>query len=290
MPHWTILARPTAQGQRRDTLGEGITYVREDNALYWVDILGQRIHRYALAKGAYTEWATPEMIGWLLARADAPGFIAGLKSGIHALTLSPFALTPIAAPEAHLPGNRFNDACVDPQGRIWAGTMRMDAAQADGALYRLDADFSCHRIDAPYTIANGPAISPDGRFLYHTDSAAGEVYRFARHADGTLSARAPFITFAPEWGAPDGMTIDAEGGLWIAHWGGGCVSRFTPDGARERWINLPASQITTPCFAGPDYDRLFVTSAADGVDEAYAGCVFEVDPGCMGLPAHRFGQ
>lgn len=286
MADWTILPRPA---DRRDILGEGITHVGGEDALYWVDIIGRRVNRFGLADRSCAEWAMPEMIGWLIERADAPGFIAGLKSGFHALTLEPFALTPIAAPEPHLPDNRLNDACADPQGRIWAGTMSMDGSRADGALYRLDADHSLHRMDAPYRIANGPAISPDGRSLYHTDSAAGEVYRFALRADGSLGSRERFITFPPAWGAPDGMTVDSLGGLWIAHWGGGCVSRFTPDGRRERWIDLPASQITRPCFAGRNLDRLFVTSASDGVDEEFAGCVFEVDPGCTGLPSRRFG-
>jgi sugar lactone lactonase YvrE len=284
MADWTVLPR-----DQRDLLGEGITYVAREQALYWVDIIGQRVNRHSLATGTSAQWDMPEMIGWLLERADQPGFIAGLQSGFHTLTLEPFALTLIAAHEPDLPGNRMNDACVDAQGRIWAGTMSMDGSRADGALYRFDPDFSCHRMDASYRIANGPTIAPDGGWLYHTDSAAGEVYRFARHDDGTLGPRQAFIAFPSEWGAPDGMTVDAQGGIWIAHWGGSCVSRFTPDGQRERWIDLPASQITKPCFAGENYDRLFITSAADGVDEAYAGAVFEVDPGCTGLPSHRFG-
>jgi D-xylonolactonase len=284
MAQWSILPR-----ERHDTLGEGITYVAGQNALYWVDIIGQRVNRFDLATSAYAEWGIPDMIGWLLERADAPGFIAGLKSGFHTLQLEPFELRHIGAPEPHLPGNRMNDACVDAAGHIWAGTMSMDGSRKDGALYRLTPDMAWHRMDAPYAIANGPTISPDGRWLYHTDSAAGVVYRFAKREDGSLGPREIFITFPDEWGSPDGMTVDAQGGIWIAHWGGSCVSRFSPEGRRERWIDLPASQITKPCFAGDKLDRLFVTSAADGVDEPHAGAVFEIDPGCVGLPAHRFG-
>ncbi|WP_408591612.1 SMP-30/gluconolactonase/LRE family protein [Novosphingobium sp.] len=280
---WQILPRDT-----RDTLGEGITYVVAENALYWVDIIGQRVQRFNLSTGAYAHWAMPEMVGWVLERANGQGFIAGLKSGFHTLTLEPFALSPIAAPEPHLPTNRMNDACVDAKGRIFAGTMSMEG-QASGALYRLDPDLTHHHVDAPYTIANGPTIAPDGAWLYHTCSAAGEVYRFALNDDGSLGRRELFVAFPDAWGSPDGMVADAEGGIWIAHWGGSCVSRFTPEGKRERWIDLPASQITKPCFAGENFDRLFVTSAADGVDEPLAGAVFEVDPGCRGLPSHRFG-
>jgi len=286
MPHWTVLPRP---GNRRDLLGEGICYVARENALFWVDILGQRLHRRGLDDDAYAEWDMPDLIGWVIERADAPGFVAGLRSDFHTLTLDPFALEPIGHPEPDLAGNRMNDAVADRHGRIWAGTMSMDGNRDSGALYRLDPDMTWMRADGPYRIANGPAIAPDGRTLYHTDSARGVVYRFAIDEAGQLGPRETFVAFPDAWGSPDGMTTDSEGGVWIAHWGGGCVSRFTPDGQRERWIDLPASQITRPCFGGPQLDRMFVTSAADGVDEAMAGCVFEIDPGARGVPAHRFG-
>ena len=286
MTDWTILPRPDA---RRDLLGEGVMYSARENALYWVDILGQRLNRLALADGACAEWAMPDMIGWVIERAAAPGFIAGLRSGFHTLTLDPVVLAPIGDPEPDLPGNRLNDALADAHGRIWAGTMSMDGSRDHGALYRLDPDLTWHKADAPYRIANGPALSPDGRWMYHADSPRRVIYRFGIDAAGNLGPRETFVQFADAWGVPDGMTTDARGGLWVAHWGGGCVSRFTPDGQRERWIDLPASQITRPCFGGAQLDRLFVTSAADGVDEPRAGCLFEVDPGVRGWPAHRFG-
>lgn len=283
MTNWSIVARA-----RHDQLGEGVTWVAAENAVYWVDILGQRVNRLDLGDHSVREWTIPEMIGWLVPCRTGGGFIAGLKSGFHRLTLDPFALERIGAPEPDLPFNRMNDACPDPQGRIWAGTMSMDGSRADGALYRLDPDGTWTAVDRPYRIANGPAVSPDGRWLYHTDSALGLVYRFAKDG-GTLGARETFITFPEEWGSPDGMTVDAQGGIWIAHWGAGCVSRFSPDGVRERSIELPASQITRPCFAGPKLDRMFVTSAADGVDEPHAGALFEIDPGCTGVAPCLFG-
>lgn len=271
----------------RDRLGEGVFWSGREQALYWVDILGQQLYRHDPATGATRHWAMPEMTGWLIERASG-GFVAGLQSGFHALSLDPFALTPLAAPEAHLPDNRMNDACADAAGRIWAGTMRVDCTGEAGALYRLGADGAVARMDAPYGIANGPAISPDGATLYHTDSAKGLVYRFALHGDGSLGPRETFLAFPEAWGSPDGMTCDAEGGLWIAHWGAGCVSRFLPDGTRAQVITLPASQITRPCFGGPGLDTLYVTSAADGVDEPLAGCVFALSAPVRGLPARSF--
>ena len=157
-----------------------------------------------------------------------------------------------------------------------------------GSLYRLDTDGSATRADDGYTIANGPAIPPGGDFLLHTDTAEATVYRYAVRDDGSLADRTPFIVFDADWGNPDGMTFDADGGLWVACWGGSCVRRFDADGRFDRRIDLPASQITSCTFAGTNLDRMFVTSAADGVDEPAGGCLFEVDPGCRGLPTPRY--
>ncbi|RJF90629.1 SMP-30/gluconolactonase/LRE family protein [Sphingomonas cavernae] len=274
----------------RDRLGEGPLWSRRRNALFWVDILGCRLHQLSLADGAVQSWTMPEMTGWVVERDDAPGFIAGLRTGFAELELDPFTVRHIVDPEPGLPGNRMNDAKADGWGRIWAGTMPVAADRPSGALYRLDTDRSCHTVDTGYTIANGPAFSLDGRFLYHADSHLRVIYRFAIDEAGVVGGREPFIAFEPEWGVPDGMTVDAEGGLWIAHWGAGCVSRFSPEGVRERAITLPASQVTSCAFAGEALDRLFVTSAAEGrEDEALAGALFEVDPGVTGIPPASFG-
>lgn len=276
-------------GSGRAALGEGPLWSEREQAVFWVDILGCRLHRLSLADGAVQRWDLPEAIGWVIERERAPGFIVGLASGFHELALPEVALRPIVDPEPDRPGNRMNDAKADARGRIWAGTMPFSCRGATGALYRLDPDRRCTRVDAPYTIANGPAIAADGATLFHTDTALRTVFRFAVRDDGTLGPRTPHIVFDKDWGNPDGMTLDAEGGLWVAHWGTGRVSRFDPAGMRERSIALPASQITSMTFAGDALDRMFVTSAADGVDEEHAGALFEVDPGCRGLPTQRFG-
>lgn len=275
---------------RRDLLGEGPLWSADEDALYWVDILGRRINRLTLASGRIDEWAMPEMVGWVIERADAPGLLAGLESGVKAVTFDPLSIRPFVNLSGEPAGNRLNDAKADAAGRLWVGTMPIAQDRPAGAFYRIDADRTVSRVDDGYTVANGPAISPDGRWMFHTDSAAGHVYRFALHDDGSLGPREIFITFVPEWGSPDGMTFDADGGLWIAHWGGSRISRFDPAGKVERAIALPASQITSMAFAGADLDRLFVTSASDGVDEELAGALFEVDPGCRGLAPHRYGQ
>ncbi len=275
---------------RRDRLGEGPIWHSGEGALYWVDILECRLSRLALADGRVDGWAMPEMIGWVIPRRDGPGLLAGLQSGIKALSLDPFTLAPFADLPGEPEGNRLNDAKADANGRLWAGTMPVTCDRPTGALYRVDPGGAVARMDDGYHVANGPAISPDGRWLHHTNSVRGEVYRFALHDDGTLGPRELWLRFEREWGSPDGMCFDADGGLWIAHWGGGCVSRFDADARVERRIALPASQITSMAFAGEAFDRLFVTSAADGVDEPLAGSLFEVDPGVRGLAPHWFGR
>ncbi|PAX08373.1 gluconolaconase [Sphingomonas lenta] len=275
---------------RRDRLGEGPLWHAADGALYWVDILDRRLNRLALADDSVDDWELPEMTGWVVARRDAPGFLAGAESGVKALTLEPFAIEPFADLPDHPPGNRMNDAKADARGRVWAGTMPITADRPTGAFYRVDTDGAVSVADRPYTIANGPAISPDGRWLFHTDTRRRETYRFRLHEDGTLDDKRLWLRFEEAWGTPDGMTFDAEGGLWIAHWGGSRVSRFDPDARIERDIRLPASQITSMAFAGERLDRMFVTSAGDGVDEPHGGALFEVDPGVQGVEPHKFGK
>ena len=274
---------------RCDLLGEGPLWCASEHALFWCDILGRRLNRLSLDDDAVTEWAMPEEIGWLIERRAAPGFVAGLASGIHALTLDPFALKPLVKLETAKPDNRLNDAKADAHGRIWAGTMVRGGARADAAFFRIDPDLTVAQIDDGYRIANGPAISPDGAWLCHSDSALGHVYRYALGPDGSIGPRQVFITFEKGWGSPDGMTFDTEGGLWIAHWGAGRISRFDRRGRMEQSVALPASQITSCAFAGAQLDRLFVTSAADGVDEPLGGALFEVDVGRRGLLPEKFG-
>lgn len=273
---------------RRDRLGEGLLWSPREDAVYWTDILGQRLNRLSLADDGVSGWDTPDVIGWVIERRDAPGFVAGIGRRFVALTLDPVTIETLAAPEDEREGNRVNDAKADAQGRIWAGTMPFGCDRPSGSLYRLDVGHQATRVASDYTIPNGPAIAPEGGWLLQTDTALRTIFRYAIREDGMLGERTPFVAFEEGWGDPDGMTFDADGGLWVACWGASCVTRFTPDGRFDRRIALPASQITNVTFAGAGLDRMFVTSAADGVDEAAGGCLFEVDPGCRGLPPHQF--
>ncbi len=277
-------------GDLRCILGEGLLWSARENALYWVDILAPALHRYEFTNSKITSWSMPEKIGWIVERRDRPGFIVGLQSGFAGVTLDPFACKPILDPEPHLPGNRMNDAKVDALGRIWAGTMDCAISTASGSLYCLNARHELSKQDTDYLIPNGPAFAPNHECMYHTDTGRNIVYRFDLSTDGRITGKTEFLRFPAEWGSPDGMTVDADGAIWIAHWGGHRLSRFMPDGSLDRQLAFPVSQITNCTFAGPHLDRLFVTSASDGkLDEPLAGALFEVDAhGVRGIAPNLF--
>jgi D-xylonolactonase len=216
-----------------DQLGEGPTWSPASQRVYWVDIVGQALNALDLATLNVTRWSMPERIGWAVERRDRGDLLAGFKSGIVELSLDPVTIRPFLSPEPARPGNRLNDAKVDSAGRLWFGSKHDEDREPSGALYRLDAARRLTQVDDGYAVTNGPAFSPDGRYLYHADSGRREVYRFAVDAAGTVGPRERLITFEESWGYPDGMTTDADGGLWIAHWGGGRVSRFDRIGSLQ---------------------------------------------------------
>ena len=282
MAQWRMIERDVA-----DTLGEGTLWSARDNAVYWVDILAPALNRLSLDGGAVERWVMPEPLGWVAERAGG-GFIGGFKSGFAAVSLNPLTITPIGDPEPDLSYNRMNDGKADANGYIWCGTMDMEEERDSGSLYRLAPDLRWQQMDSGYRVTNGPAFSPCGKWLYHSDTSRRVMYRFTRTADG-IADRQPFIRFTDADGYPDGMTVDADGHIWVAHWGGGRISRFTPDGALDRAIDLPARQVTNIIFAGPDLDRMFVSSAAIGLDATpFDGGFFEVDSGVCGMPTNLF--
>ncbi len=180
-------------------LGEGPVYSARKNGLFWVDIKGCCIHWMNLAGQSVTIWDMPEPVGWALERQQG-GLICGLKSGISTFDTDTATLTKLVDPEPDQPGNRLNDAKVDPAGRLWFGSMDNAETSPTGSLYSLTTDLTCRQMDGGYVVSNGPAFSPDGRTLYHTSSAAREIFAFDLQADGSLQGKRPFITF----GAGDG--------------------------------------------------------------------------------------
>ncbi|TDR80054.1 sugar lactone lactonase YvrE [Paludibacterium purpuratum] len=278
------------------TLGEGPLWSERDSRLYFVDIRAATLHALSLDSGALDSWTLPTQIGWAIERA-AGGLVVGLQDSIALLQLDPWRLQRLVDPHPHDPAMRLNDAKAGPGGQIFAGSMNdSDTDRSDGCLYRLDADGVLHTVDRGYRICNGPAISLDQRTLYHSDTARRVIYAYPLAADGTLGPRRVWKRFSKPEGFPDGMTVDAEGALWVAHWGAGCISRFADDGRLLRRVALPVSQPTSLTFAGPRLDRLIVTSARDGLSaeqlarEPLAGGLFELDnEGVRGMPAWQYG-
>ena len=283
---------PVCVADCKAVLGEGPLWVAREQALYWVDVKGRLVFRMS-KEGALTSWDTPFRIGSLAPRAKG-GFVAGSERGLAFVDLEQERFEPFADPEPDRPGNRFNDGKTDRRGRFWAGTMDDAEKQFSGALYRLDPDLGWSRIDDGYKVTNGPAFSPDGRLIYHNDSARQTIYAFDLSDDGDVSNKRVFARFGDGDGFPDGMTVDAEGCLWVAFWDGWCLRRFSPAGECIRTMRMPVQRPTSCAFGGADLDRLFVTSARIGLDEKslamqpYAGGLFVLEAGVSGLAEAPF--
>lgn len=268
------------------TLGEGPVWVAREHALYWVDIPERRVFRWTEAEGVRIVPVAQHVCS-LLPRAGG-GFVGGGYDGL--LTIgSDFTINVVSDPEPELPRNRFNDGKIDRQGRFWAGTMDRTEQEASGSLYRVEHDFTWQRIDSGYRVTNGPAFSLDGRVMYHTDSARQTVYAFALDDAGNASDRRTHLHFGEGHGYPDGMTVDAEGCLWIAFWDGWCVRRFSPGGEQLAELSIPVQRPTSVAFGGPDLDQLFITSARrdlpdeELIRQPLAGGTFMCQPGVRGV-------
>ena len=268
-------------------LGEGPVWVAREAALYWLDIKGRKIFRLG-DDGAFAQWPTPRRIGSLAPRRNG-AFIAGTDEGIAIVDPAADRFEIVANPEEALPGNRFNDGKVDRRGRFWAGTMDDSEREASGTLYCVGPDFAWTAVDRDYKVTNGPAFSPAGDVMYHNDSARLVTYAFDLDVNGKASNRRTFLQFGPGDGYPDGMTVDAEGCLWIAFWDGWCVRRYSPEAQWIETIRMPVQRPTSCAFGGRDLDRLYVTSASVNLDEdalnmqPNAGGLFMLVPGVRGL-------
>src|SRR5436190_577738 len=269
-------------------LGEGPHWSATEQALWFVDIKAPAIHRYHPASGAQQSWPAPERIGFLLP-ARGGTLIAGLKTGLHKFNPETGSFTLLHVVEPHAPNNRLNDGFVDSQGFLWFGSMDDNEEEPSGALYQLN-DSGCIRRDPGYVVTNGPAESPDGSVLYHTDTLAGMIYAFDRTRTGSLSNKRVFTRFAPGSGFPDGPIVDAEGCLWTGVFGGWGLQRYSPQGELLQTIRLPCSAVTKAAFAGDDLKTLYITTAHVALDaeqrrqQPLAGGLFRARVDVPGLP------
>ena len=277
-------------------LAEGPCWWAEKQVLLWVDIEASRIGLFDPQTARNNFLHLPAHVGAVVP-TSAGDLLLATATGFLRLDPSTEAVTLLSDPEADRPGNRFNDGKCDPWGRFWAGTMAYDFEPLAGALWRVNADFSCVRQRQGFTISNGLAWSQDRGTLYLIDSPTLNVLAFPLTNSGEIAGEPSICVHIPEdWDAvPDGMCMDAEGMLWIALFGGGCVTRWDPvSGQRLERLALPCRQVTSCCFGGPHLDQLFMTTARREMDaaaikaEPLAGGLFQADVGVKGVPADCF--
>jgi sugar lactone lactonase YvrE len=261
-------------------LGEGPTWDAVAGRLLWIDILGSRLHTYDPATGRRAVRRTEQHIGAVKPRAGG-GLVLNLRDGIGLLDPDGGFRWLHHEP---VPGRRANDAAVAPDGALWAGTMRYDEAPGGGTLSRVTGDGSVDVVLGDVAVSNGTGWSPDGRLMYYIDSPTRRVDVFD-HADGRITGRRTLAEIEESAGFPDGLTVDAEGCVWVALWQGSAVRRYTPDGELDRVIELPVPLVTACAFGGADLSDLYITTARVGLTEppALAGSLFVVPGAGKGL-------
>jgi len=279
----------------RSLLGETPVWSTEEQALYWIDCMASTVHRYDPGSGqdVILPLAIDGYLGAIALTRDS-GILVFCGSGLwhHPAGGPPRRL---AEPDADRPQNVPNDGKCDPQGRFWFGTMHAASAEPTGRLFRFDAERGLAVMDDGFACANGMGWSPDGHTMYFVDMIPGNIlaYDFDGVA-GTIKNRRVFASISPDEGMPDGIAVDAEGGVWVAHWDGWCISRFAPDGRRERKIDVPAQRPTCPTFGGNDLRDLYLTSSAADLPEdslaraPHSGGVFRLRTDVAGPKTVRF--
>ena len=279
-------------------LSEGPRWHEEGGELLWVDIIGSTFHRGTLGPDQSLEsvatvaldrhiGAVAPAVGGGYVLAAGPGFVFVAPDG---------AVHDLAQPEQGRTDVRMNDGACDAEGRFWAGTMAYDEHPGAGVLYRLELDGGCTTVLTGLTISNGIGWSPDGSTMYLADSGTAEVHAFDVHpSTGDLTGRRTFVAVAEGDGVPDGLTVDAAGGVWVALHGGGAVRRYGADGHLLTTIELEVERPTSCAFGGPDLATLFVTTSRVGLDEEAlvgqpaAGTVLRVDGlGVRGQPCRPY--
>jgi D-xylonolactonase len=272
------------------TLGEGVLYDASRDQVWFVDIKGRRLHRCDADGANPRSWDAPGQVSFVVPASDG-GLVVSLEDGLYRFIESSGEFVALAKVEADQPGNRFNDGHVDAQGMLWFGSMHDDEVEPSGVLYRYDGH-AVRRMDDGYIITNGPALSPDGRTLYHTDTLDKRIYAFDLSPDGVLSNKRTFVEIT-DGGYPDGMAVDAAGNLWVCTFGGWRIDRFDATGAKVGEVRFPCSNITKLAFGGPDLRTVYVTTARKGLSpeelaaQPLAGGLFTFRADGAGLPQHQ---
>jgi sugar lactone lactonase YvrE len=273
-------------------LGEGPRWDAATRTLLWVDIPAKLVHRYDLVKRSDTSQKVADVVSLALPRRRG-GVVIGLSDGLHLLDGEESPL--VAAIESDQAGTRTNDGACDAAGRLWVGTMALDERSPLGSLYRVGADLGVTTVLTGTTISNGLGWSPSGERFYFVDSPTRRIDVFdADPATGALEGRRPLAAVEVEGAVPDGLSVDAEGCVWVALHGGWGLNRYSPEGELVAEVRLPVARVTSCCFGGPELRDLYVTTRREGLDasdaaaQPLAGALLRLDVGVAGLPTHAF--
>ncbi len=271
-------------------VGEGPVWDHRTGLLYWVDVTAPAFHVFDPKTGKNHATPSPHLVSALLP-SQGGGMLAITQNGVEDYSPITNGLTELYDPEAHLPANRFNDAKTDRKGRIWAGTMSMDASMPSGSLYCFDTITSAAARDGGFQVSNGMGWSPDDKVFYFVDSALGIIFAYDFDLEtGGISNKRTFVAMPPEEGKPDGLCVDSAGNVWVAIWDGWRVSCYAPDGKLLREVDMPVPRPTSVCLGGSDLKTLYITSAsirlpAAVLDEApLSGGLFSLRVDIAGQP------
>lgn len=272
---------------QRHRLGEGPVWDKESNSLHYVDIMSNTLHTLSLTTGVRTSIELTQNIGCFALR-EKGGYIMGLAAGIYLRNAGGTRVERLPCPSFH-PLTRANDGKCDPHGRFWCGTADQVDGVLKGELYVITPEGRCAKLLDKLACANGLTFKGDQ--VYFIDSPRRRVEQYTFDAENLiLTNMRVVVEIDPAHGLPDGMTMDTEGMLWVAHWGGGFVGRYDPaTGELLAKVTVPASQSSSCCFGGEDMQTLFITSAAVGKDnEPHAGKIFAVHLPYKGVDSPRF--
>ena len=277
-------------------VGEGPIWDAKRQLLYWVDILSSEVHIYNPSSGQNRAINVGQYVGTVVARASG-GLMLALHHGFASLDVETGEVTMLNDPEPAIPTNRFNDGKCDPAGRFWAGTMPLTENKPTGSLYVMDSDLSVRKMLSNVTISNGIVWSHDNQTMYFIDTPLGTVDAFDYDlATGNIANRRSVITIPEGQGFPDGMTIDADGNLWVAQWGGFRITQWNPNtGDLLQTVHAPVPNTSACAFGGPNLDQLYITTARHNLDQAtidqypLSGSLFVAQVDAHGVAAFEFG-
>ena len=275
------------------TLGEGTLWVREHNSIYFVDIKKKKIFSFNVKNKKKKIFKVNKEIGFIAHIKDHT-FILGLQGELRIQNLKSKKILKSIEIESNLKFNRINDGKTDPAGNLWFGTMdNLERKIEKGSLYKLDKNLMLTKVDKNYRITNGPAFIDQFNF-YHTDSPKKRIYKIKINKKNKIISKKIFIKFATEDGSPDGMTLDKNKNLWVAHFHGACISVFNNNAKLVHRINFPAKNITNCAFGGKNNSELFITTATKGMSKAdiqkfsYSGYLFSVKTNVRGILHKKF--